>query len=141
LGLSSGIGYWVLFERVLMRRLFSSFARGWPGVGLLLLRIVSGGFLIADGVERCRAGEPIGSLIVGVFAIVDGALLAAGLWTPIAGPLVIALSTWGILVQHADPDPGILLAAMGVALALVGPGALSLDARLFGWKRIDLEKY
>ena len=124
-----------------MRRLFSSFARGWPGIGLLLLRIVSSGFLIADGVERCRAGRPIGSVIVGVLAILDGALLATGLWTPIAGPLVIALSTWGILVQQADPHPGILLAAIGVALALVGPGALSLDARLFGWKRIDLEKY
>ena len=74
-----------------MRRLFSSFARGWPGIGLLLLRIVSGGFLIADGVERCRAGQPIGSLIVGVLAILDGALLATGLWTPTAGPLVIAL--------------------------------------------------
>ena len=123
----------------LMRRLFSSFARGWPGIGLLLLRIVSGGFLIGEGVERCRAGQPIGSLIVGLLAIVDGAFLVTGLWTPIAGSLVIALSTWGILVGHEDPHPGILLAAIGAALALVGPGALSLDARLFGWKRIDLE--
>ena len=120
-----------------MRRFFSSFARGWPGVGLLLLRIASGGFLIVDGVEKCRAGQ----LMTGLFAIVDGALLAAGLWTPVAGPLVIVLSTWGILVQHQDPHSGILLAAIGAALALVGPGALSLDARLFGWKRIDLEKY
>jgi putative oxidoreductase len=71
---------------------------------------------------------------------VDGAFLVTGLWTPIAGPLVIALSTWGILVQHEDPHSGILLASIGAALALIGPGALSLDARLFGWKRIDLEK-
>jgi putative oxidoreductase len=124
-----------------MHRLFSSFARGWPGIGLLLLRIASGGFLIAYGVEKCRAGQPVGSLIVGLFAVVDGALLATGLWTPIAGPLVILISTWGILLQQEDPRAGILLAAIGVALALVGPGALSLDARLFGWKRIDLEKY
>ena len=123
-----------------MRRLFSSFARGWPGIGLLLLRIASAGFLITYGVEQCRAGLPTGSLIVGLFAIVDGVFLATGLWTPIAGPLVIALSTWGILLQHEDPRPGILLAAIGAALALVGPGALSIDARLFGWKRIDLEK-
>jgi len=123
-----------------MRRLFSSFARGWPGIGLLLLRVVSGAFLIMDGVESCRAGQPVGSLIVGLFAVVDGALLVTGIWTPIAGSLVMALSTWGILVQHEDLHPGILLAAIGVALALVGPGALSLDARLFGWKRIDLEK-
>jgi putative oxidoreductase len=124
-----------------MRRLFSSFARGWPGIGLLLLRFASGGFLITYGVEKCRAGQPMGSLIVGLFAIVDGALLATGLWTPIAGPLVILISTWGILVQQEDAHAGILLAAIGAALALVGPGALSLDARLFGWKRIDLEKY
>ena len=120
-----------------MRRLFSSFARGWPGVGLLLLRIVSGGLLIMDGVEKCRAGL----LMAGLFAMVDGALLVTGLWTPIAGPLVIVLSAWGILVQHQDPLPGVLLAAIGAALGLVGPGALSLDARLFGWKRIDLEKF
>jgi putative oxidoreductase len=123
-----------------MRRLFSSFARGWPGVGLLLLRIVCGGFLITDGVEKCLAGQPIGSFIAALFAIVDGALLAIGLWTPIAGPLVIALSTWGILIQRADPHSGILLAAIGAALALAGPGAESVDARLFGWKRINLEK-
>lgn len=123
-----------------MRRLFSSFARGWPGIGLLLLRIVCGGFLIMDGVEKCQAGQATGSLMAGLFAIVDGALLVAGLWTPIAGPLVLVLSTWVILVQHQDPRPGILLAAIGAALGLVGPGALSLDARFFGWKRIDLEE-
>jgi putative oxidoreductase len=123
-----------------MRRLFSSFASGWPGIGLLLLRIVCGGFLVTDGFEKCHAGQPIASLIAGLFAIVDGALLVTGLWTPVAGPLVIVLSMWGILVQHRDPLPGILLAAIGAALGLVGPGALSLDARLFGWKRLDLEK-
>jgi putative oxidoreductase len=124
-----------------MHRLFSSFARGWPGIGLLLLRIVSGGFLIIDGFEKCLAGQQAGLLIVGLFTIADGALLFAGLWTPIAGPLVLVLSGRWIFVQHQDPHPGILLAAIGVALALVGPGALSLDARLFGWKKIDLEKY
>ncbi len=123
-----------------MRRLFSSFARGWPGIGLLLLRIVCGGFLIMDGVEKYQAGQATGSLMAGLFAIVDGALLVAGLWTPIAGPLVLVLSTWVILVQHQDPRLGIFLAAIGAALGLVGPGALSLDARFFGWKRIDLEE-
>ena len=46
-----------------MRRLFSSFARGWPGIGLLLLRIVCGGFLVMDGISKCQAGQPLGVLI------------------------------------------------------------------------------
>jgi putative oxidoreductase len=123
-----------------MHRLFSSFARGWPGFGLFLLRIAAGVSLILDGLEKCRADQTIASLVLGLFAIADGAFLIAGLWTPIAGPLVIALSFRMVLVEHDDPQPGILLAAIGAALAFVGPGALSIDAKLFGWKRIDLEK-
>jgi putative oxidoreductase len=122
-----------------VRRLFSSFARGWPGVGLFLMRLVAAGSLIIEGADRFQAGQTIQAVIFGLFAIGDGALLVAGLWTPIAGSLIIAISTWGILAQHEHPYPGVLLATMGAALALVGPGALSIDAWLFGWKRIDLE--
>lgn len=121
-----------------MRRLFSTFARGWPGVGLLLIRTVAGVSLIIDGIETFQSGEPLGSLVLRLLAVADGALLVAGLWTPIAGSLVIGLAIWQTLLRHENPYPGILLAAMGAALALVGPGALSLDARLFGWKRIDI---
>jgi len=121
-----------------VHRLFSTFARGWPGVGLLLIRIVAGGSLIIDGVEEFQSGQIAHSAILALFAIGDGALLLAGLWTPIAGFLVIAFSIFGTVIQHHNPYPGILLAAMGGALALVGPGALSIDAWLFGWKKIDL---
>jgi uncharacterized membrane protein YphA (DoxX/SURF4 family) len=122
-----------------VRRLFSTFARGWPGVGLLLIRIVAGISLIIDGIGKLHAAQAIEPAILGFLAIGDGALLVAGLWTPIAGSLVIAIVTWEILVRHDHAYPDILLAAIGAALALVGPGALSVDARLFGWKRIDLE--
>jgi hypothetical protein len=32
----------------------------------------------------------------------------------------------------------VLLAALGAGLALLGPGAWSVDAHLFGWKRVEL---
>jgi hypothetical protein len=37
-----------------------------------------------------------------------------------------------------DRTTTILLATIGVALAWLGPGVWSIDARLFGWKRIDV---
>jgi putative oxidoreductase len=123
-----------------VHRLFSTFARGWPGVGLLLMRIVAGGSLIINGVEEFGSGQVPHFALVGLFAIADGALLLAGLWTPVGGLVVVAISIFGIVVQHHNPYPGILLGAIGGALALVGPGALSVDAWLFGLKRIDLEK-
>jgi len=122
-----------------VRRLFSTFARGLPGVGLLLIRIAAGISLMFDGFERFQTGEPAASVMLRILTIADGALLMAGLWTPIAGSLVIGLAIWQIVLRHENPNPGILLAAMGAALALVGPGALSIDAWLFGWKRIDIE--
>jgi hypothetical protein len=32
----------------------------------------------------------------------------------------------------------VLLAALAAALALLGPGAWSIDARLFGWRRVEV---
>lgn len=122
-----------------MRRLFSSFARGWPGVGLLLIRLVAGFSLIIGGVQVLQTGQTSQPVILGLLAIADGALLVAGLWTPVAGALVVAVAVWKILLAHSNAYPDILLAAMGVAAALVGPGSLSVDAWLFGWKKIEFE--
>jgi len=73
-----------------------------------------------------------------VLAIVAGILLIAGLWTPIVGVLVVAIELWHAFSQPGDPMTHILLATLGASLALLGPGAWSADARLFGWKRIDI---
>jgi putative oxidoreductase len=123
-----------------VRRLFSTFAGGWPGVGLLIIRIVAGASLILNGIEKFQADLTVAPVVIGLLAIGYGALLLAGLWTPIAGCLVVLVGLWETLIRHERPYPGVLLAAMGVALALVGPGALSIDARLFGWRRIDLDR-
>ena len=64
-----------------MRRLFSTFAPGWPGAGLLLMRLVAGVSLMVLGITRFRTGPWMGNLV----AIAAGLLLVAGLRTPVAG--------------------------------------------------------
>ena len=121
-----------------MRRLFSTFAHGWPGAALLLLRLVTGVALIDRGVTGIWGGLPIHLAAPCVVAIAAGILLIVGLWTPIAGTLVAAVEAWNVFSQPGDPWIYILLGALGTALALLGPGAWSVDSRLFGWKRLDI---
>jgi putative oxidoreductase len=73
-----------------------------------------------------------------VFAIAVGLFLFLGFCTPIAGFLLMILEIWDAFTRPGDPWANILLATIGIALALIGPGAFSVDARRFGWKRIDI---
>lgn len=123
-----------------MRRLFSTFARGLPGAGLLMLRVVGGIALVIHGVTTLTGGPAIGVKVLQVLTIGGGILLFAGLWTPIAGALVAVAALLHQLWHPGDPWIHILLGTLGAALALIGPGAWSIDARLFGWKRIDPTK-
>ena len=76
-------------------------------------------------------------LIVSTLLALAGLLLMAGLWTPVVGALV-AIVAMSELFTTAEPPVGrLLIATRAVALAMLGPGRLSIDARLFGWKRID----
>jgi uncharacterized membrane protein YphA (DoxX/SURF4 family) len=122
-----------------MRRLFSNFATGLPGVGLLMMRLVSGCVLVYRGVAGLTGELALGlPAPVLVAKAVLGLMLIAGLWTPITGGLVVALEAGILLVHPDDPWIHILLMTLGLALALLGPGGWSIDARLFGWKRIDI---
>ena len=121
-----------------VRRLYTSFAHGAPGAGLLLMRAVSGGaFVFCAGVALVRSPALLPALLdVGAAGI--GLLLLIGLWTPVAGVLAALLALWAAYMDPARAGFHLLLATLGAALALLGPGALSLDARLFGWKRLEI---
>ena len=102
-----------------------------------MMRLVAGGALISHGFMRLLTGQ---SLVLEGLGVAAGLLLLAGLWTPIAGWVVAVLGIWSAIAEPGDPRAGIFLGTIGLALALLGPGQWSIDARLFGWKRINLRR-
>jgi uncharacterized membrane protein YphA (DoxX/SURF4 family) len=102
------------------------------------MRLVAGSIVIDRGLARLRSGSPFEPAIVDVLAIGAGMLLLAGLWTPISGTMVAVLGFWSAIFVPGDVRTSILLGTIASALALIGPGAWSVDSRLFGWKRIHV---
>ena len=120
-----------------MRRLYSTFAGGWPGVGLLLMRVVGGSALVVRESSILSGSPSVHVLVTAVFLAGSGVLLIPGLWTPVAGTLVALIVLGQALMRGGDLWASLLLATIGGALAMLGPGLWSVDARLFGWKRVE----
>lgn len=113
------------------------FPNGWPGAGLLLLRLIAASLALY---ESLAAGfRPLPGLLIlpQITALVCAALTLIGLATPFAA-IALALSEMWMLTSNAIEWP-VALSLSGVALSLsmLGPGAISVDAHLFGRKRID----
>jgi putative oxidoreductase len=70
-------------------------------------------------------------------AAVTGFLLVIGLWTPIAGILASVVQLWLALIGINETLTAVVLGTLGVSIAMIGPGAWSIDARLFGRKHIE----
>lgn len=118
-----------------LQRLFSTFPGGLPGAGLALLRAAVAIPLVYAGLLSVASWSPVFWEGVTAGAAI---LLLIGLWTPLAGAL-IAVAELSLAVLHpAEAWMHVHFAAMGAALAMLGPGGCSLDARLFGRKRIQI---
>jgi hypothetical protein len=111
------------------------FPRRGPGIGLLLLRISVAATLLLS-----IAGRPDPSLFHLLFAgaVLVSIALAIGIFTPVVSSLVFV---YACVYAIADRLIGLrfdwLVGSVmlnSMALALLGPGAYSLDARRFGFK-------
>jgi uncharacterized membrane protein YphA (DoxX/SURF4 family) len=132
-----------------MRRLFYFFPGGLPGVGLLLLRGMIAVSLLFHAISFARAVEP-GLLewlfIVGVSVIGMGLLI--GFMTPFLAitvalsAIILGLEFTSLIaadIFHVNREL-FYLVTIALALAALGPGAFSLDARMFGRREIRIPR-
>ena len=77
-------------------------------------------------------------------AAVAGILLISGLRTAVAGAVIAVAETWMAFFpsfgHHASPWIHIFLAALSASVAMLGPGAWSVDARRFGRKVFEISE-
>ena len=99
----------------------------------MCLRLIAGIAAAHDGMNGWGSDASLAKTVIEIAA---GLLLWAGLWTPIAGAALAVIAAWSAFSGIGDPWGKILLAVVGAALAMLGPGAWSIDARLFGRKRL-----
>jgi uncharacterized membrane protein YphA (DoxX/SURF4 family) len=131
--------------RLWLQKLFSTFPEGWPGLGLVLMRLAVGLSGIVQGIGTfIDSPAQMLSCAIGSLEIIAGAALLIGFLTPIAGASAL-LGNFAIAVSwfrtsgenaHDKTVAALYLVVMSIAITLLGPGAFSLDARLFGRREI-----
>ena len=127
-------------------RFFSAFPAGLPGIGLLLLRLAVGVTTILQGVLYLTSASHLTLQLAGFgsLALATGIMLLIGVLTPAVG-IVITLEIASTALSWLPSSAQNLLdgtlqivfsAIVTLSIVLLGPGAYSIDARLFGRREI-----
>lgn len=111
-----------------------------------MLRVLIGLTALFQGWASLEIDHTLASLssILGLFTVSCGLLLLAGFLTPVLCTIfsIDVLATAADLLPAPTQNlsgravPALYLVVVATAVALLGPGAISLDARLFGIREI-----
>jgi uncharacterized membrane protein YphA (DoxX/SURF4 family) len=129
---------------------YSKYPGGWPGFALWLLRAAVGSTLLVQS-SICLSQQPdmrAAAIASCILAIVGGGALVVGFLTSIACGLAVL---GGVGITLLVPASGSLnlfsanpltfdLLVMCLVSGLLGPGALSLDAHLFGRRKVVIPR-
>jgi uncharacterized membrane protein YphA (DoxX/SURF4 family) len=130
-----------------LQRAFSSFPSGWAGIALLALRLLVGASAVLQTALLIAAGRSARVAVATALAMaIAGVALTIGFVTPIASAL-LCMGGAGIMLACLPPTPLFLFdsrmaafefVVMSAVLVILGPGAISVDARLFGRRQVEI---
>lgn len=109
------------------------FPQGGPGFGLLLLRIATAAMFALNVTHRFHFSSPLLYWAVVSFIVLTSIALCIGFLTPILSVIVCAVAVANLFLADESIDAVYILAILtSAALFFLGPGAYSVDAKLFG---------
>jgi hypothetical protein len=111
---------------------------GCAGIGLLLMRLACGGALLAQAVTPINDPPASETVVQHLLLIPVSIAILAGYRTRVAGSAAAGLEVWLFITSQGNTIDYALVATLGTALALLGPGCWSAEARLSGWRRIHI---
>ncbi len=120
-----------------MQRCFTTFPDRWPGVGLLILRVTQAFVLLRQVVHGWNVILPPSTTALFSLELGCAVLLLCGLWTPLTMGLITLVEF--ALFMSAHDGAHLLTGTLGLVILMLGPGVWSIDSRLFGRRRIDVD--
>jgi uncharacterized membrane protein YphA (DoxX/SURF4 family) len=119
-----------------LQRFFSAFPDRWRGFGLLLLRVLVAVSVIVQTIAYLQAAETLASWSIVALLLASAACLLLGFVTPVAAVLIGLTSVGFAFWNTPYPVQEIEMVVLAVVIALLGPGAFSIDALMFGRREI-----
>jgi uncharacterized membrane protein YphA (DoxX/SURF4 family) len=128
-----------------LQRTFATFPAGWVGAALLVLRVSVGASAIFDVSVAVIGDHSLLHLAAASVAVPAGLALIIGLLTPVAsavlasGGAAILLGLHVAVLRLLEPRMALFeFVVMAVVVIILGPGATSIDAHLFGRREVTI---